>query len=345
MRCALLVPGPFGAISGGYVYNARIIEGLCSLGHTVRVVELGGRHPLPDAAAEAAARQALDALSPQERPILDSLGLPAFAGCTEELARRGAIGLIHHPTAQEHGLPAATQIELAAREAAVYPRLARLIATSRFTAAGLAATHGIAPTQIGVVEPGTDPAARAGGSGGPGIALLSVGNLVPRKGHDILLRTLAGLADLDWSLSIVGAPLDPVHADGLVGLAGELGLSQRVRFAGGLTPEGLEAEWQRADVFALATHFEGYGMVAAEALARGLPVAITAGGAIADVVPVEASVVSPPGDVVSFTKGLRRLIFDGALRADMAAAAWHAGQRLPRWPERAAAFLAELEAA
>jgi glycosyltransferase involved in cell wall biosynthesis len=130
-----------------------------------------------------------------------------------------------------------------------------------------------------------------------------------------------------------------------VGLAGELGLSQRVRFAGGLTPEGLEAEWQRADVFALATHFEGYGMVAAEALARGLPVAITAGGAIADVVPVEASVVSPPGDVVSFTKGLRRLIFDGALRADMAAAAWHAGQRLPRWPERAAAFLAELEAA
>jgi glycosyltransferase involved in cell wall biosynthesis len=115
-----------------------------------------------------------------------------------------------------------------------------------------------------------------------------------------------------------------------------------VTFAGELGAEALEDLWQRSDVFALATFWEGYGMAAAEALARGLPVAITAGGAIADVVPVEAGVVSPPGDVVSFGKALRRVIFDAGLRAEMAEAAWAAGQKLPRWEDRATAFAAEL---
>ena len=86
-------------------------------------------------------------------------------------------------------------------------------------------------------------------------------------------------------------------------------------------------------------------LAAAEALARGLPVAITAGGAIAEVVPVEAGCISPPGDVMLLTRAMRRVLFDTGMRADMAEAAWQAGQRLPRWRDRAAAFLHELERA
>ena len=56
MKLALLVPGPFDTVSGGYIYDRRIVEGLHALGHEVQVVELAGRHPLPDAAAEAARR-------------------------------------------------------------------------------------------------------------------------------------------------------------------------------------------------------------------------------------------------------------------------------------------------
>ena len=55
------------------------------------------------------------------------------------------------------------------------------------------------------------------------------------------------------------------------------------------------------------------------------------------------AVVSPPGDHVSLGKGLRRLLFDERLRRGMAEAAWRAGQRLPRWEDRAAAFVAEIE--
>ncbi|MCB4823199.1 glycosyltransferase family 4 protein [Roseicella aerolata] len=343
MKLALFVPGPFATISGGYLYDRRIVEGLRGLGHAVQVVELAGRHPLPDEAAEEAARTALAALPEDVQPVIDGLGLPAFAPLADELVRRRAIGLIHHPTALEHGAPQEDREALRGIERDLFPRLARLVATSPHTAARLTEEFGVPAERIGVVEPGTDPPPRAAGSGGPGTVLLAVGTLVPRKGHDVLMRALAGLPDLDWTLTIAGdGTRNAVHAHGLTALAEELGIARRVTFAGEVDGEALEALYRGADIFALATWWEGYGMAAAEALARGLPLAITAGGAIADLVPAEAGAVSPPGDVVSLTKALRRMIFDTELRQAMAEAAWQAGQRLPRWPDRAAAFAAEL---
>ncbi|NKC29973.1 glycosyltransferase family 4 protein [Falsiroseomonas selenitidurans] len=345
MRIGFLVPAPFAAISGGYGYDRRLVAGLRALGHAVQVVELPGVHPLPDAAATEGARAALEALPADARLVIDGLGLPAFAPLLQALEARGAVGLIHHPTALEHGHPGAVRDALRAAEQHIFPRLARLVATSHLTAARLVPEFGADPARIGVVEPGTDPAPRSAGSGGPGCAILSIGTLVPRKGHDVLLRALAMVPDLDWRLTIAGAPRDKVHADGLLALAEELGLATRIIFAGEVDQPTLETLWSGTDLFALATHWEGYGMAAAEALARGVPVAITAGGAIADVVPVEAGVVAPPGNHVSLGKAIRRAIFDTDLRAEMAAAAWEAGQRLPRWDDRAAAFVAELDRA
>jgi glycosyltransferase involved in cell wall biosynthesis len=345
MHLALLVPGPFDTVSGGYNYDRRLAEGLRALGHDVQLVELAGHHPLPDAEAGAAARAALAAVPATTRLIIDGLGLPAFAPLADTLAERRAVALIHHPTALEHGAPTADRAALRDIETALFPRLARLIATSPLTARRLAEDFAVDPARIGVVEPGTDPAPRAQGSGGPGVAILSVAALTPRKGHDVLMQCLARLPDIDWTLTIAGPARDAVHAHGLRALAEELGIAQRVSFAGEVTAEALEALYDRTDVFALATWWEGYGMAAAEALARGLPIAITAGGAIAEIVPIEAGIISPPGDLVSFTKALRRLLFDSEMRADMAEAAWQAGQRLPRWADRAAAFVAELDRA
>jgi glycosyltransferase involved in cell wall biosynthesis len=345
MKVALLVPGPFDAVSGGYGYDRRIIAGLRALGHAPTVYELAGRHPLPDAAAEASARAALMAVPEDHAIILDGLGLPAFAPIADALAARGAIGLIHHPTALEPGFTEEERAALKAREAALLPRLARLVATSTLTARRLPEEYGVDPQRVAVIEPGTDPAPRATGSGGPGCAILSVGVLVPRKGHDILLRALARLTDLDWSLTIVGGARDPAHAAMLQSLPAELGIADRVAFAGEVSGPALEALYAGSDLFALATWWEGYGMAAAEALARGLPLAITAGGAIAELVPREAGVVVPPGEANTLSRAMRRVIFDRDWRAELAEAAWKAGQRLPRWDDRAAGFVAALEAA
>ncbi|MDT8329577.1 glycosyltransferase family 4 protein [Roseomonas gilardii] len=345
MNIAFLVPAPFDAVSGGYGYDRRITAGLRERGHAVRVVELAGRHPMPDAAAEASAREALAACAAEERIVLDSLGLPAFAPLVEELAKRGAIGLIHHPTCIETGHDDATRAELRRREEILYPRLSRLVATSPLTAESLPREFGVEAGRVAVVEPGTDPAPRAPGSGGETCQLLAVGVLVPRKGHDVLLRAVARLMDLDWHLTIAGPDADPACAAALRALAKELDLEERVTFAGPVTGAALEALYARSDVFALASHWEGYGMAVAEAMARGLPLAITKGGALAELMPPGAGVASPPGDFASLSKAMRRVIFDRSLRRKMADASWAAGRRLPRWEDRADAFAALLEGA
>ena len=340
----LIVPAPFSAISGGYIYDRRLVEGLRAQGQEVRVVELAGLHPFPDDVATDAARAALAAVPAGARIVIDGLGLPAFLPFADELTKRSATALIHHPTALEPGAPASQREALKAAERVLFSACARIITTSSPTARDLPEDFGVDPARISVVEPGTDPAPRAMCSTGPGCAILSVGLLVPRKGHDVLLHALARLTDLDWSLAIAGdASRDPVHADGLRALATELGIAQRIRLLGALPDAALEAEYARADLFALATRYEGYGMAAAEAMARGLPLAITAGGAIAEIVPQDAAVVAAVDDHNALSRAMRRPIFDTALRADMAEASWRAGQALPRWPDRATAFLKALD--
>ncbi|WP_431284169.1 glycosyltransferase family 4 protein [Humitalea sp. 24SJ18S-53] len=340
---ALLVPGSIDTISGGYGYDRRLIAGLREAGRPVTVVELPGRHPLPDAVAEAAARAALETIPHTSRIVVDGLCLPAFAGLEGSLRARRAVGLIHHPTSLETGLSAADRAELLARESALFPAMAHLVATSRLTAERLAPDFAVDAGRIAVVEPGTDPAPRSGGSGGPGCVILSVGTLLPRKGHDVLLHALGRLIDLDWSLTIVGANRDPAHAEALRGLARDLGIADRVVFGGEMAGDALEALYARSDLFALATHWEGYGMAAAEALARGLPLAITAGGAIGDLASPGTAIVAAPGDAVSLSRGMRRPMYDRAIRAQMADAAWAAGQLLPRWHDQAARFAAILD--
>jgi glycosyltransferase involved in cell wall biosynthesis len=345
MRIVLALPAPLASVSGGYGYDRRILAGLRELGHEVRVEEMEGRHPLPDTAAEAAARRVLDGLVPEEVLVVDGLGLPAFAPLGDALAQRRVVGLIHHPTALETGFSEADRTALRGREQALFPILSRLITTSRLTATRLEPEFGVNPRRIGTVEPGTDEAPRAAGSGGPGCSILSVGALVPRKGYDVLLRALGRLTDIPWGLTIVGGARDPKHARELQTLTEELGIAQRVTFAGEVDGAALEMQYHRADLFALASWWEGYGMAVAEALARGLPLAITEGGALADLAPRDGAVICAPGDHNSLSRAMRRPIYDPHLRRLMSDAAWRAGQALPRWSDRAVAFAAEIEAA
>lgn len=341
MHISLFVPAPFAQVPGGYAYDRRMVAELRARGDAVNVVELGGVFPLADGIAREAACASWDRLAEAVRPVIDGLALPAFAGMEDALVARGAIGLIHHPTALETGFAETERESLRGTERRLYGHLHRLIVTSEPTAERLASEFGVDRGRIAVVVPGTDDAPRCTGSGGPGCEVLSIGTLVPCKGYDVLLRALARLFDLDWHLTIVGSPRrDPGHAEALVALTEELGIAQRVRFAGEVTGEALETLWRGADLFALATWFEGYGMAVAEALKRGLPVAVCAGGAAATLVEPEAGVVCEPGDHVQLSKALRRLIFSPSLRAEMGEVAWQIGQKLPRW-ETQAALLAQ----
>ncbi|MBN9507572.1 MAG: glycosyltransferase family 4 protein [Alphaproteobacteria bacterium] len=342
MRIGWFVPAPFTTVSGGYNYDRAIVAGLRDAGHDVVVHELAGRHPLPDAAAQASAIAAWQASPPDALPVIDGIALPAFAPVAEQLGARGAIGLIHHPAALDPNYDAAARTALRAYETQLLPQLVRVVATSGGTAEQLATTFGVHRERLAVVMPGTADAPRSEGSGGPGCAILSVGALAPVKGHDVLLRALALLPDLRWRLTIAGSARDADYARSLAALAETLGIAAAVTFAGEVTDDVLAALWRRTDVFALATRFEGFGMAIAEALKRGVVVAITDGGAAASLLTPETGVVAPVDDAPALARALRRLIFDTSLRAGMRDAAFAAGRHLPDWPGQVRAFAAVL---
>ena len=306
----LLPPGPL-SLEGGGAYVRNLAAALTAAGHAV------------DPAGEPA-----DSIR-----VIDGAALATLAPALAE----GAVGLIHHTTPLAD---AAAREALQAAERERLPLLRRVIATSDLVRDRLVAESGADPGRIAVVRPGVPHAPRSSGSGGAECNILCIGALVPRKAHDVLLRALARLFDLPWRLVIVGgAARDVACAEALRDLAQRSGIAGRVTFAGALAPAALEAEWRRADVFALATQWEGYSAPVAEALCRGLPVAVTSGGAAAELVGPELGVVVQPGDHDGLSKAMRRVIYDTALRAEMAEAAWRAGQALPDWPTQAARFV------
>lgn len=115
----------------------------------------------------------------------------------------------------------------------------------------------------------------------PGVRLVATGNLIARKNVDGLLRAFASAAPPEATLTVIGQGHE---RDSLEQLARELGVSERVRFAGRLTREEMAAEYARASGFALASHAETFGVVWAEALAAGLPVLATRCGGPEDFV-------------------------------------------------------------
>jgi glycosyltransferase involved in cell wall biosynthesis len=101
----------------------------------------------------------------------------------------------------------------------------------------------------------------------PGRWLLSVGQLIERKGHDIAIRALAQLPG--WSLLVAG---DGPLRGALESLARKLGIADRVRFEGAVPQTRLPVYYSAVDALVLASSREGWANVLLEAMACGTPV-------------------------------------------------------------------------
>jgi len=340
-----IVPGSLGRLTGGFVYDRRIAEALAALGTPPQVVELPERFPFPDAETLEAATAAF-ARVPGGAPVLvDGLALGALPALAERHGGRlRLIALVHHPLAEETGLCTAQQACLRAQESQALAVVRGVICTSPHTGRSLPG-YGVPAARIRVVPPGTDPAPLACGSGGLGpLRLLCVASLTPRKGHLVLLEALARLTGRDWHLTCVGdGRRAPEHAGDVRRAIADLGLGTRVTLAGEIPPEQLEPFYAQSDLFVLASHHEGYGMVLSEALARGLPVVSTWAGAIPDTVPPDAGRLVPPGNAAALANALRRLLDDADARGRLAQGAARARAGLPSWQDAGWRFQAALE--
>ena len=339
-RLAFAVPGDLNSPTGGYAYDRRIIAELRKLGWEVDVIDLGNGFPRPSSDARAAATETLLAI-PQGTPlVIDGLAFGVMAFEATRLAlRRKLVALVHHPLALETGLTRAEAAIFQIMERTALSAPGRVVTTSHTTARVLMSDYGVPERRLIVAPPGTDKVPPARGSGSGPLALLAVGASVPRKGYDVLIAALATLRDLPWRLTIVGdRTRDPVTAQRVEADIARLDLVPRITLAGAVSDEKLDALYDGADVFVLASRYEGYGMGFAAAIARGLPVVGTDAGAIPEAVPADAGILVPPDNVPALAAALYRLITDPGERGRLAAAARTAAAQLPTWADSAMLF-------
>lgn len=332
-----IVPGSLTEVTGGYQYDRRLIEGLRSLGWRISVHALDSGFPCPSQAALAEADAVLASIPDDALVLLDGLALGAMPELVAaHSARLRLIALIHHPLALENGLAPASAERLRRSEEAALRSVRHVIVTSAFTRDSLS-SYGVASARISVVEPGTDSAPLAQGSRDGSCEILCVANLIPRKGHDLLIEALTDVQHLRWRLTCVGSlQRSQQTAAALRRQIDAAGLGARIRVPGELDGAALERCFQAADLFVLPTRHEGFGMVVAEAVAHGLPVLATRTGAIPDLVLPDAGIVVPPNDAAALREALSRLLNEPEVLARFAKGAREVRTRLPGWSQACA---------
>jgi glycosyltransferase involved in cell wall biosynthesis len=325
------IPGDINLPTGGYTYDRRVLALLGTFGVAARHMQLPGSFPAPSIADLACTQRLMAAVAPKCVLVIDGLAYGAMPAALLACIRAPMVALVHHPLCREAGLTTTRSGELFELERAALTYAKRIITTSGATARTLTADFAVAAGLLTIAEPGTDAAPRASGTGKP-LQLLAVGAVVPRKAYDVLVRALKPHEAADWRLTIAG-PLDrsPEALMDLKTALADTGLGQRVALPGPVSQQRLAELYAAADIFLMPSLYEGYGMALGEALARGLPIVCTTGGAAGHTAPDAAAIKVPPGDTAALGRAIGKVLADPVLRRCMSDAAWAAGHTLPRW--------------
>ena len=327
----------YARLTGGFVYNTRLMRELAARGWDVARLDLPAGFPRPDAAARARTAELLAALSEGTMVIADQICLSPIAGdLMREAQRLRLVMIFHHPIAMEEGLPPDDRARFVEAERTALAACRLAITSSHTTARTLSAEYGVQASRIAVALPGIERPVIAPPPVAGVLRLLSVGAVIPRKGYHVLIEALAELTHLPWTLSIVGdLERAPDYVAQLREMIRGVAIRDRVRLEGGLSEADLEAQWQSAQVFVAASLHEGYGMAVAEAIARGVPVVTTGAGAVEGWLDPSAALIVPERSPEALRAALACVLAEPALRAGLREAALRAASRFPSWADAA----------
>lgn len=346
MRVAFITVGETNRRTGGYLYHARVFEGLRHRGVEVEEIVPCGASPAEQREATSHLGLVLNSRS-FDVIVVDAL---ARVVCAPHLDRwreeRPVVGMVHE-------LPSAAGSGEGYEEERGYEepllRSGFLISVSEHGRSTLRA-RGVPPERIRIVPPGFDrlpsgSGAERSGRGGGAVRALCVAQWIPRKGILDLVRTWTLRERGGATLLLVGeTDADPGYAEAVRAAIAEAP-DASITVAGSVDDGALADAYAGSDLFALPSRYEGYGIVYAEALAYGLPVIACDVGPVPELVGGEAALLVPSGDVGALCGALDILVGDAGLRDRMSVAARRRARELPRWEDTVAGFLGVLREA
>jgi len=355
MRIGLVIYGRLDTVSGGYLYDRKLVEHLQQGGDEVTIISLPwrsyGRH-LGDNFSGNLFRQltqpGLDIL------LQDELNHPSLAWINRRVktaVNRPIISIVHHLRSSERHpgwlLPFYRLVEKGYLQT-----VDGFIFNSQTTAAVVnQLLSQRRPAQIAYpagdrLQPQISDAeiARRAQVGGP-LRLLFVGNLIPRKGLHTLLTAVAKLPPQSWQLDVVGeTAVDPAYYQTIQRQIAAAGLTARVKFWGALDNEALAARYRHSQLLVVPSSYEGFGIVYLEGMGFGLPAIGSTGGAAHEIIHSgENGYLADPDNAAQLAAILANLVHN---RAHLAALGRTARQRYlthPTWDQTGATIRAFLQ--
>jgi glycosyltransferase involved in cell wall biosynthesis len=197
-------------------------------------------------------------------------------------------------------------------------RLPRVVTVSESSKADIAAHMGVPLDRMTVVPVGVDHTVfrpRPDVVRVPGRVIVTTSSDVPMKGLVVLLEALAKLrTERHVELTVVGRPTEGGRVARTIA---RLGLSAAVRCVSGISDDDLARAYAESELAVVPSLYEGFSLPAIEAMACGVPLVATTGGALPEVVGRhgETGLLVTPDDPEALAAGMRQVLDDPVLAA------------------------------
>lgn len=342
MRVGLVIYGPLSTMSGGFLYDRKIVEHLRESGDEVEVISLPW-DSYPRLLTHNFSKGLLNKIRGLEVDVLlqDELNHPSLFRLNRSLWGIPKVSIVHHLRSKESHLGWAMPFYRWV-ETRYLETVNAFIFNSRTTRRDVAEVLGDMKGHV-VAYPGGDrlkPDITAQNvieraSGSRPLRLLFIGNLIPRKGLHTLVDALA-ISGPGWRLDVVGSDADPGYSARMKMLVSEKGLSERVTFHGALDDNTLKGLLEKSHVLAVPSSYEGFGIVYMEGMGFGLPALATTSGAASETIKhgVNGFLVAPD-DVSGLAQHVMRLVQDRTLLAEVGLKALTTYEDHPTWEQSA----------
>jgi glycosyltransferase involved in cell wall biosynthesis len=338
MKIGLLIYGSLETLSGGYLYDRKLVEYLLEQGDTVEIVSL----PWRDYAAHL-----LDNIHFRLPPgldllIQDELNHPSLLAANRRPHPYPLVSLVHHLRASE-ARPAWKNQLYRSVERHYLNSVDGFIFNSNTTKNVVHSLIGESRPFV-VAYPPTDrfpqilsaPEIEARATAPGPLQIIFLGNVIPRKGLHILIEALSILQP-KIQLAVVGSlTSDPAYGEEIQQKVLDAGLRTQVQFCGALNQEDLAGLLLSSHLLVVPSSYEGFGIAYLEGMAFGLPAIGTTAGAAKEIIDDgETGYLVPADDPVMLAERLAGLAKDRHLLARMSL---HASERFrvqPTWNETA----------
>jgi glycosyltransferase involved in cell wall biosynthesis len=345
LKVGLVIYGSLEILTGGFIYDRKLVDFIQAHGAIVEVCSLPWRDyasHLTDNLSYKFFRR----LEKSDFDILleDELNHPSLLAANRLLlnsSKYPVVSIVHHLRCSELRSNVANRFYRMIER--MYLKTADGFIFNSGTTRNSVETLGLAPKPYVTAYPGRNALnpgvnsqfiRKRAEDPGP-LRLLFIGSLIPRKELHTLVEALSHIPRKDWALRVVGAlDTDKNYTNEVLGRLKRFDLEDNVSLLGSMSSEEIEAEYRNSQVLAVPSSYEGFGIVYLESMGFGAPPLASTGGAASEMITdgLNGFLVSP-GDIKGIAEKISRLAEDRALLVQMGEAALDRFAAHPTWDQ------------